>query len=325
MRDIAARAAYRSTINRSVATMALFKSSPEKILTAAINARDKLRSRLADAEAAVVDLRAEAERLALGGGEDSELSAAEGKTRVMIDRTATFRAALSKAEADVARLEHERAEAADFAQREQTAASIELLSREVVEAAAAFVEAAAVLADCSLRASVAGAPEANGLMQFARAVQSEIPAGADLTAKLLRNHRAAVLARSAPALLAKPPEAYVAPVVTKPPTVHQVFTLHAIVWTDGDGRLQRLGKWNDVALPHHCAARGLRLGWLAPTSDPRRLKLIGQGSGHPEPHWCKDLDKEPDPVVEEDRPAPELHSAFEKPTIGQPFTLKVAR
>jgi hypothetical protein len=303
--------------------MALFQKSPEKILAKAISARDQLITRLSDAEAAVVDRRSAAEQLALDGSSDDSLSAAEASTRVMIDRIATLRGSLAKAEAEVARLEHERDEAADFAQREQTAAEIELLARGLIESGEKFVEAAAVLADCALRASVV-VPEAGGLVRFAGAVRSEIPAGGDLVAKLLRTHGAAVLARSAPSVLAAPPPACTAPVVTKP-ALMQVFTLDSISWTDADGRLQRLGKWRDVELPQHCAARGLRLKFCTTMDDPRRMQLHGQASGHPEPHWCKDLDKEPDPVVDEDRPAPEVHSAFEKPTIGQPFTLKVAR
>jgi hypothetical protein len=302
----------------------LFQKSPEKILINATNSRDQLRTRLTDAEAAIVDLRAEAERLALDGASDDVLLAAETKTRVMVDRTQTFKGSLATAEALVSRLEAARDEQADTAQRTETAASIELLSREVIEAADAFVKAAAALADCANRASVAGAPESAGLVKFAQAVQSEIPAGADLVSRLLRNHRAAVLARTAPALLAQPPAAYIAPAATKPALV-QVFALDALVWTDGDGRLQRRGKWNDVELPQHCAARGLRLKWCTTMDDPRRKQLRNQAAGNPDHHWCKNLDKEPDPVVEEDRPAPELHSAFEKPTIGKPFNLKVAR
>jgi hypothetical protein len=314
------------------ATMALFKTSPKKILITAIGARDKLRTRLADAEAAVGDLRSEAERLALDGATDDALSAAEGKTRVMIDRTATLRPSLSKAEAEVSRLEAARDEAADMALREATGAEVELLAREVCEDADAFVKAAAKLADSSLRASVI-VPEAGGIVQFSRAAISEIPAGADLTGRLLRNHRAAVLDHRAPATLAQPPAAYSAPVPTALPLT-QVFLLHACKWKDHGGTQRQSAKWRDIEVSAAQAETALRLKLATTMSDPRRKQLHPLASGNAEKSWLNDLDAMIGPNIpkpEDGMTAIDPIKASEPPTTftavdrGPPITLRVAR
>src|SRR5258708_16739574 len=255
-RDIAGARAYRSGSQQIGTRMALFKASPEKQLTTAITARDKLCTRLTDTEAAVIDLRSAAERLALDGASDEMLSTAEGKTRAMLDRAETLRAALAQATAHVARIEHEQAQADDAAHREETAAKVELLAREVIEAANAVAAAGAALAECATKAVVA-APEAGGVHAFALACR-EIPAAGELIAKLLRVHSAAGLAGTAPPLLAKPPESYVAPVGAKP-ALTQVFALHALRGADEHGMGRQIGKWRDVSLPPCAPFRSMRL------------------------------------------------------------------
>jgi hypothetical protein len=306
--------------------MALFKTSPEKQLSNAIGARAALIARLSDAEVVIIERQTAAEQAAMDGADDDALTAAENKLRAAQERRVTLRAALSKSEALVCRLEHERDEAADAAQREKTAAEVELLAREVVEAGEAFVAAAAKLADCSLRAS-AVVPEAGGLVRFAGACRSEIPAGGDLVAKLLRNHGAAVLARSAPPTLAKPPEA-VAPVSTTKPELVQVFLLHACTWRDHGGVQRVSGKWRDCELSPSQAETALRLKLAAPMTDERRKQLLGQSPGHPEPGWLNDIDLEigPDvPAKSEDGAAVETilaSSPFTVVTNGEPRVIQ---
>jgi hypothetical protein len=271
--------------------MALFRTSPEKQLTTATGARDKLRARLADAESAVIDLRATAERLALDGAPDDALSAAEAKTRALIDRTATLRAALAQSEADVADLERGLAEQADKAMREKTGSEIELLAREVIEAAAAMTAAAAVFADCAARAAVA-VPEARGLEQFTGVCRVEVPAAADLIARLLRTHAAAVLARTAPALLAKPPERFVEPLAAKPPTV-QLFCLRPIKFRIASGELIAVQKFRDAEMPLATAKRALELRACVPITDLLRKQHHNTTPGNADPALALDLDAEP--------------------------------
>src|SRR5229473_1892711 len=108
--------------------MAIFKSNPERTLQrdidAATVARNKLIERLAETEAAVIDLRKAAERLAFDGADDATLDAAEAKTRALTDRTATLKAALTQSDARLADLERERTDKADKKLRAATAAEV---------------------------------------------------------------------------------------------------------------------------------------------------------------------------------------------------------
>ena len=119
----------------------------------------------------------------------------------------------------------------------------------------------------------------------------------------------------------------VAPVAVIKPVLTQLFTLHAIQWTDEHGMLRHLGKWRDVELPAEAAECALRLGLCAPMSDPRRAKLVNQSRGHPEPNWINDLDTETGPDIAKEATAvePIQHSAFTVVDRGGPFVLKVAK
>jgi hypothetical protein len=303
--------------------MALFQKSPEKILIAAINARDQLIARLSDSEVVIIERQTAAEQAAMDGADDNVLTIAEDKLRAAQERRVTLRAALTKSEALVDRLEQERAEQADKEEREKTAAEVELLAREVVEAGAAFVATAAKLADCSLRASVA-APEAAGLTRFARAVESEIPAGCNLTARLLRDHRAAVLARSAPALLAKPPEPYVAPPAPAKPPTQILFCLRSVKWIDDAGQQRIVGKFEDAEVPVRLVGRALKCGACVPITDPRRRELHGTRGGFP-PRLDTATDLDADPATHAPVEPILASSPFTPVDRGPPITLRVAR
>jgi hypothetical protein len=300
------------------AKMAFFKVSLEKQLSNAVSARDKLRTRLAEAEAAIIERQAAAEQAALDGADDNALTGAENKLRAAQDRGVTLRAALTKSEALVARLEHERAKQADAAQREKTGSEVELLARAVIEAAGELTAAAATMADLAARAAVA-VPEARGLEQFVGACRVEVPAAADLIARLLRTHAAAVLARTAPAVLAKPPEPIVEPLKEKPPTV-TLFALRPVRWIAADGAPCIAQKFTDAELTPSAASRGLACGALVPLDSPLRRQNHGTVEGHPRADLAFDLDAAPVRTAE-----PTLHSAFEPARIGEPRILKIAR
>jgi len=136
----------------------------DKRITDAVASRDKLIGRLRDTDICIADARAIAERTAIDG-DDSQLDAAEAKTRVLSDRSQTLKAALAKIESEIADLERERDDAADRAQREQTASQIELLAREIIESTGAVGAAVTRLHQCAVAASVI-VPEANGLAAF---------------------------------------------------------------------------------------------------------------------------------------------------------------
>jgi hypothetical protein len=305
--------------------MALFKSNPEKTLVrdiaAATAARDAITARLADAEGAVAELRMKAERLALDGAADDVLDAAEAKTRTFADRMVTLRAALTQGEAHLADLERERADQADKKLRAETAAEIAELATGLEEVAKEFDSVVTRMAEITRRAS-AVTFEANGLLNYAAASRMQIPDAVALVAALLRGHAACVLDGSAPATLCAPDVA--APLLEEPKPLTQVFSLNAIQFTDHHGALRRVGKWHDVELPQEAAERALRLGICVPMSDPRRKKLVGQSPGHPEPHWCKNLDAEPEPAAVAEPGQPEPETIFERVDRGPGFRLQIA-
>lgn len=189
--------------------MGLFKPRIDKQITDAITSRDRIASRLTEAGIGIADLKAEAERAALSGAADDVLDKVEGKMRALIDRSTTLQAALSASETLVADLTRQRDEAADRKEREEGAASLELMAREAVEAGATLAAAADRLQRIMTRAAPCGAMEANGFINFAAMAKVEIPAGSDLIAQLVRTYRQALLDGRVSSRLPVPPEAFV--------------------------------------------------------------------------------------------------------------------
>lgn len=326
--ELAARQAKAAgCINQSATerlhAMPIFSKSPAKQLADTINARDKLAERLRDAEIAVTDLRQEAERLALLGADDAQLSAAEARTREKADRVMTLQAALAQSKAAVADLERARDEAADKKQRQETSTECEALARRMSEGCAKLVADAAALSDWTARA-VPVVWEANGLLGFCDIIAKEIPAASELIAKLLRIHGQNVLAGSAPAAMRLPPEKYVEPAVAPAPPTQTLFCIRSVKWKNEAGQQQIAGQFQDADLPQHLVARALKSRACVPISDPRRRELHGTaGPYHPNPAHALDLDlDEPEPAASVAQPT---HPAFEKVTVGEARILKIAR
>jgi hypothetical protein len=117
-------------------------------------------------------------------------------------------AALTKASSECDRLEKERGDAADRKTREETAAALELLSRECIESAEVVRAAVDRLYGCMVKAATI-APEAGGLATFAEMARVEIPSGSELIARLLRQNRDQVLGGHAPPRMPTLPERYI--------------------------------------------------------------------------------------------------------------------
>jgi hypothetical protein len=299
-----------------------FKSTPEKQLSTATGARDRLSARLADAENAFAALKAGTEQLAIDGATDNALDTAEAKTRALADRTATLRAALAQSEIQVSNLERERDELADRKQRDETAAEAELLAREVIAAAAAFDVAAGALATVTTRA-IPTVYEASGLNNLAAICRTEVPAASDLIAKLLRVHAASVLAGTAPAKMRKPDAPLIVPMVVKPPTV-TLFALRPVKFRNANGELIVTQKFQDAELPPDAAKRALELGACVRLSDPLRKAHHGTTPGHPHADLAFDLDS----AEPEHKPVEPIMSSASPFTVvdrGPPTQMKVLR
>jgi hypothetical protein len=114
------------------------------------------------------------------------------------------------------------------------------------------------------------------------------------------------------------------PAPPKPVTV-RLFAMNPVKWTDAAGMQRFVHKYNDVDLPEKAADFARGKGVCVELADPRRKQLKGLSPGHPEPHWCLDLDNEAT-VDDTTAPATELepikHSAFTPVDRGAPYLVK---
>jgi hypothetical protein len=277
--------------------MALFqKSTP---LEAAIAARVKLRNRLAESEAAIATATSAANALALDGADDAVLDAAESQVRNRVDRVTTLTAALTESNTQIARLEAERDEVLDHAERSTTVVEFHKKLKEI-DAAEKDLLAAIVRMNTVTEWAHLYVPEAAGVKSFLMVAKAQLTNAMAVIGRCLREHAAAILRHDEPAALRT---VEVAPVlaVVEVPELRQMFTSHAITWIDHSGSQRILGKWQDVELPISEALFALKAKLVMLPTDERCKKLRGLSPGHPEPSWLNNLTTKigPDiPVVE---------------------------
>lgn len=116
----------------------------------------------------------------------------------------------------------------------------------------------------------------------------------------------------------QPPEAYVAPPTPAPPPTVQLFALRSIKFKNADGLVIAVQKFRDVDLPPATAARALRIKACVQLTDPLRRLHHNTMPGNVDPALALDLDEPEQPRLAE----PLVHSAFEKPVIGEAKILK---
>ena len=107
--------------------------------------REKLASRLNDAQGILLEKRAAAEQLALAGADDDALDRAEIATRAAIDRIETLTAALARLDEQIAEYERELAAAKAERDREVVAAELERMAATIKQTAPPFDAAALAL------------------------------------------------------------------------------------------------------------------------------------------------------------------------------------
>ena len=184
--------------------MSLLKANPEKQLARDLDAarasREKLATRLVEAEATMDERRTLAHRLAREAADDSALDKAETSYRAAQDRCATLTAALKQTDGDIAVLERQISDAADLKSRNATAAQIDNIIVTLERTGRAFEESAAALAECTGRAA-SFSPDADGLHSFSVRVQAEMPDAVALTVGSLRFKATQVLNGKASATL----------------------------------------------------------------------------------------------------------------------------
>jgi hypothetical protein len=295
--------------------MALFaKSNP---LDTAIAARDKLRNRLRDADAAILTATAAANALALNDASDSELSVAENQVRDRVDRVKTLTAALHESDAQILTLETERDEATDQKQRSATVVDCHKLIEELAKAGDVMAASASRMSGIAARI-VPIAPEANGLKSFADVAAQQIPEAVALLSRLIREHAAAVLRRDAPSTLKTPEQPFTPPAVVHPVRM-TLFCTRSVKHVDPDsGKLIVTQKFQDVEMPPTYAKVALDLKICVRVSDPMRKQHHGTYAGNADPALAFDLDA----AIHEPKAAaidPIMASAPTSPT--SPFTV----
>jgi hypothetical protein len=302
----------------------MFNRDPAKTAAKGIDAAksnlDRLRGQLADAEAAIATHKEQAKTAAVTGADSHVLDLAEIAIRAAQDRTATLTSAIATVSQQLAALETAHSAAQDKEQREATAQSVEILARRVLESADALVKAAAAFGDHVAKAA-AFIPEANGLMHFATIVGNEIPAATSQTAKLLRQHSAAVLRGSAASILPQPQEAHTEPPPPAREATQTLFCCRSIKWVDDQGRQKIAAQFTDAEIPARLVGKALRIGACVGLDHPSRKTNQTQGSSVRNPAAATDLDVDEQPRLVD----PILQSSpFEKAVIGPPRVLKVA-
>jgi multidrug efflux pump subunit AcrA (membrane-fusion protein) len=186
--------------------MAIFKSNPEKSVQRDIDAaaknRERLSAQLVEFEQAIERHAAAAKQAALNG-DDADLDRAEAALRAAQDRSNTLKAALGDVEQNLKALDRSKAEIADRKLRAETAAEIELVVREMVEAGTEFDRATARLSEYTTRA-VPWLWEARGLDDFVNVGRAHVPPAIELIGTMLRSYASDVIAGKAPATLPRP-------------------------------------------------------------------------------------------------------------------------
>jgi hypothetical protein len=302
--------------------MAIFKEAPIKGLTrdrdtAKANA-DRLAIKLTEAEQAVIATKQASQSAALNA-DDSALDAAETAERAALHRHSTLSAAKGEADKMLFFLEESIATVTDQKTRAATAASVNALADELVEAAAAYDASTAALAEVSQRALIV-TMEANGLAVFTASSLIEVAVAVPIVAEHLRLYGRAVTNLQSPAAFPTPAPPPVKPVPVVREQLTQIFTTKAIKWRDQDGKQRSCGKCLDCELSPKAAARALAIGAALPMDHPERKKSLGQWPSNYNLATAIDLDSDVEPagpVV--------LHSAFEPlPGLPKPFQLRVA-
>jgi hypothetical protein len=239
----------------------------------------------------------------------SAVDAAQNSLLGIIDAVAALNNSITDAERQV---NAERLSAARKTAAEQIAANVAAAERLIGPWLAASREIAAVFRKLDHTSF-----EAGKIGGFIANTASEVEVAVAVVLPELRSLVKAVANGDSPI----PPAAeVVVPAAAPPkPVTVRLFALKAVTWIDTEGRQRRIGKYNDIDLPERAAAFALKKGLCVELTDPRRKELHGLSPGHPEPHWCTDLDNGAT-VADTIAPATELepikHSAFEQPPPG---------
>jgi hypothetical protein len=239
--------------------MAFFKRelSPVERFESALKIKQAERERLAEqlrlTEAALVEKRTAAEKLAVAGAATARLERAEAKMREVDDRARTLRVALAEADEQTASLERAVNDARTQRDRELLADQIEAMAAAIEKAGPGFGAGALALVNAVTK-SAAQVAEATRFATSVDAVRREVLSAVDLVCWELRT--IAVRTRAGNANLALPP-----PQAEQPPQVEierqMIYTLNPLLWRES-GEVKRAPAFAMVGLPKALLPAALR-------------------------------------------------------------------
>lgn len=216
--------------------------------------RDKLFARLGVAEAALLEQRADTERLAVAGASNARLAKAETKMRADEERARTLRTELADLDEQIASNDRALADARTQRDRELLADQIEALAASIENAIPGFGAGAAALVDAVARGAVQVA-EATQFSTSVDAVRREVLSAADLVCWELRT--IAVRARAGNANVTSAAPAETEP--TRPAQIERqmIYTLNPLLWREGS-EVKKAPAFAMVRLPKSLLSLALR-------------------------------------------------------------------
>ena len=240
-------------------------------------ARDKLTDRLSAAEAALVEKRGAAQRLAMAGAADQALDQAEAMTRAADGRATTLRAALTQLDVQIAETERALADAETQHSRDTVVDELETMASAIADAVPAY-DTAALRLITAVTQSSASMVESSQFAASLDAMHRDVAAASKLLCAELR--AAAVRTRSGQASIGfrQPPK----PEPTPPVEIARatVFTLSRVRWQES-GVTRTAPAFAQVHLPSALLSVAVQNNHVDRLSSPRSQNLMQlYGSGH---------------------------------------------
>jgi hypothetical protein len=202
----------------------------ENVLRVKQAERDRLAGRLGSAESALLEQRAAAERLAVGGASNTRLAKAEAKMRADEERARTLRTELADLDEQIASTERALTDARTQRDREQLADQIEALAATIERAVPTFGAGATALVDAIARGDVQVAT-AQRFSASVEAVRREVLSAADLVCWELRTISVRTRAGNANMAALSQAEAEQVPLVAI--ERQMIYTLNPLLWREG--------------------------------------------------------------------------------------------
>lgn len=310
--------------------MALFNRDPEKKLQQRLSSLRQERvnsvARLEATQASIPELEGVVTQLIKAAAAEDDLCATEGKLHAAQKRIASCDKAIVEIDAEIEKIEKDLAAIADEKMRRETAAQIDVLTKEFEADGIAAIAAINKWTRSSQRAAEL-VLESHALTAFLMSAAAETPAAAEMVTRELRSRAQATIAGTAPATLPKTPPVLVE--TPKPtPQLRSYFVLQPGTFSDAAGTMRRAPRYSFVELNPQQAAHAIRMkGVCEPTDQRVKQMRKQQATQQPPPeHVCQNWDNGAAPRGDAELV---IHSKFiqSSPFMpldrGQPYTMAI--